>query len=108
MRELRAPSEQIRRAAGEVSVFGGGYGSKKIGGLLQTDDEPMSPNGRLMIDRGDFRGLGDQASAAERSYSACAALSFFRTRLRTMFDLGRMRRDLLYCPVSIVPFKIAV
>jgi hypothetical protein len=30
----------------------------------------------LMEDRGDFRGLGDQAGAAKRSYSARAALRF--------------------------------
>ena len=30
----------------------------------------------LMEDRGDFRGLGDQAGAAKRSYSAWAALRF--------------------------------
>lgn len=34
------------------------------------------------FDRGDFRGLGDQASAAKRSYSARAALRFLLLPLR--------------------------
>ena len=31
----------------------------------------------LTVDRGHFRGLGDQANAAKRSYSAGAALCFW-------------------------------
>jgi hypothetical protein len=41
-------------------------------------DEPAGGLCRPIFDRGDFRGLGDQACAAERSYSACAALCLSR------------------------------
>lgn len=57
--------------------------------FLEMKDEPKSDPRRPIFDRGDFRGLGDQADAAKRLYSARAALcfsslpspAFFRSRL---------------------------
>jgi hypothetical protein len=63
----------------------------------------------LIFDRGDFRGLGDQASAAKRSYSARAALCFsplpsavFR---RTIPDFPQNEVKALRVPIQLKPNK---